>query len=93
MLPLLASGSQSMVRGPWRSPRPFEGIYRVKKDFIIVVYFCVCVCVCVFYCVDICTDGTKSVPFETAGTLAQIRAMTQNCTSSHIFHLHVFTFF
>lgn len=38
-------------------------------------------------------SGTKSVLCKTAGILAQIKAMTQNCTGSHIFHLHVCAFF
>ena len=33
-----------------------------------------------FHCVDICTDGTKTMVSKTAGSLPQFKAVEPNCT-------------
>lgn len=36
-----------------------------------------------FYCVDICSDGEKTMVGETNGTLVQIEAVSPNGNTSH----------
>lgn len=46
------------------------------------------------YCVDISSDGIKAMVGKIAGTLAQIKALGPQCTTSHcILYCHILPIF
>lgn len=61
------------------TPGLLRGAWEAKSIFIMILKYYL-----PFYCIDICTDGTKTMMNKTVGAFAQIKAMTPNYTS--IYH-------